>query len=358
MNFDFSSDVLSMTAELRRVLDRVCPMPELRRCLHEGVSSQATWKALADLGVLGAAVPEAEGGSGMSLLELAACAEEIGRACAPVPMLGSVYLATEAVLRGGTPAQRQRWLPALAAGQLSACAAWQTRTFQRDGDRLTATLEQAIGSAEAALAVVVLDDAAWLVDLAQPGVRRRALPVLDPGLQLTRIELDRVHIEPLACDTQALKWRAMACLAFEQLGGAERALEMARSYALQRRTFGRTVASYQAIKHKLADVWVKNQIARGHAYRAAWAMSAAERELPLSALAARVACSEAFEHAAQENLQVHGGIGFTWEADCHPLYKRARSTALVLGPTIDCKQQLAALLGAPDAPVETPDGLR
>jgi alkylation response protein AidB-like acyl-CoA dehydrogenase len=106
---------------------------------------------------------------------------------------------------------------------------------------------------------------------------------------------------------------------------------MARSYTLQRRTFGRTVASYQAVKHRLADVWVKIEIARGHAYHAAWAMEKSPHTLPLAAAGARLAASTAFEFAAQENLQLHGGIGVTWEADCHPLYKRARSTALALG---------------------------
>jgi acyl-CoA dehydrogenase len=145
---------------------------------------------------------------------------------------------------------------------------------------------------------------------------------------------------------RALRDRAAVLLAFDQLGAAERALEMARGYVMQRRTFGRIVASYQAVKHRLADVWVRNQLARSHAYHGAWALAHAPHRLPLAAAGARVAAREALEFAAQENLQLHGGIGFTWEADCHPLYKRARSTALALGPAGAWKRRIAGELAA------------
>ena len=345
MNFEYSDDVRAMAQALARALDRACPMQEVRGCLEAGRTSMATWQALAELGVLGASVPEADGGAGLTLLEQAACAEVIGRACAPVPTLGSVYLATRAVVEGAGAALRAHWLGALVRGQAIGCAALHPQGLRiEEGGCCEGVISQAIGPVDAQLLVIVHGTGVWLVDLSQPGVRRRALPVLDPGLALTHIELDRVAAQPLQTDGEALVHRAAVCLAFEQLGGAERALEMARSYVLQRRTFGRTVGSYQAVKHKLADVWVKNQIARGHAYRAAWATTQAPSELALAATAARVACGEAFELAAQENLQLHGGLGFTWEADCHPLYKRARATSLVLGATIDWKQRLAALL--------------
>lgn len=348
MNFDYGDEVRAMADALARALEAACPPEEVRACLETGRVSAASWKALAGLGVLGATVSEADGGSGLSLLELAACAEVIGRTCAPVPMLGSVYLATEALVRGGNAAQRARWLAPLAGGAVFGCAALHPRELSVDGNgRCEGVALPVIGPAAAEVMVLVHESGVWLVDLAQPGVRRAALPVIDPGLALTRIELHGVAAQALAVDAQALVDSAAVCLAFEQLGGAERALEMARAYALQRRTFGRSVASYQAIKHKLADIWVKNQVARGHAYRAAWAATRAEAELPLAATAARLACGEAFEFAAQENLQIHGGIGFTWEADCHPLYKRARSTSLVLGAPMQAKQRLAALLPTP-----------
>jgi len=363
MNFDFPPECKAMAAEVRRVLARVCPMAEVRCSLDSGTHSSATWQALAELGVTGAAVPEHWGGCGLGDLELAACALEIGHACAPVPMLASVYLATEALVRGGTASQRQRWLPELAAGRaIGTVVTAATGCTLRDG-RITGTLRAVAAGLEADFVVLDADGVPVLVDLGSTQVTRRALRVLDPGSPMAQLSFEHAPAEPLAEEWGPLGGmarlvdRAAALLAFEQLGGAQRALEMACAYATQRRTFGRQVASYQAVKHRLADVWVKSEIARGHAYRAAWALQASPAELPLAAAGARVACGEAFEFAAQENLQLHGGIGFTWEGDCHPLYKRARSSSLVLGPTRQWKQRLAALaMGWPEAGVAL-DGL-
>ncbi len=140
--------------------------------------------------------------------------------------------------------------------------------------------------------------------------------------------------------------RAAILIAFEQLGGADRALEMARDYALERYAFGRQIGSYQAIKHKLADVFVRNEVARANAYYGAWALSVDAPELPLAAAAARVAGCAAYHLAAKENIQTHGGIGFTWEADCHFFYRRARHLGLILGAARDWKRRLADRLEA------------
>ena len=348
MNFEFSVECQAMAAELRRVLAKVCPMDEVRRCLDERCSSQVTWRALAELGVLGAAIPERWGGSGLTALELAVCAEEVGRACAPVPLLASVVLASEALLLAGSDALRERWLPALARGEVVGSLVFEAADLRLRGGRVTGALPRVIAGLSAAFVIAPCEDGLLLVDLAGAGVRRKALRVLDPGCPLAAIEFEETPGQSLDVSTSAsvsgllcaLRDRGAALLAFEQLGGADRALEMARAYVMQRRTFGRTVASYQAVKHRLADVWVGNEIARGHAYHAAWALASRSPALPLAAAGARVAASTAFEFAAQESLQLHGGIGFTWEADCHPLYKRARATALALGSTSDWKRRL------------------
>jgi alkylation response protein AidB-like acyl-CoA dehydrogenase len=333
LNFEFSEECQAIATQLRRVLAKVCAMDEVKRCLDKACASEVTWRALADLGVLGAAVPERWGGSGLSALELAACAEEIGRACAPVPMLSSVYLATEALLMANNSSLSERWLPQLARGKLAGSVALAAGTLRCKGDRVTGFLPRVPAGFVAAFVVASCDGVLLCVDLTAGGVGRRALRVLDPGAPLAHIDLDSVPATVLgeAAVFNTLIDRAATLLAFEQLGGAERALEMARDYALQRRTFGRFVGSYQAIKHKLADMWVKNELARGHAYHAAWALAHSPRALPLAAAGARVAASAAFEFASQENVQVHGGVGYTWEADCHPLYKRALSTSLALG---------------------------
>jgi alkylation response protein AidB-like acyl-CoA dehydrogenase len=138
--------------------------------------------------------------------------------------------------------------------------------------------------------------------------------------------------------------RAAVLLAFEQLGGSDRCLEMAKDYAMDRYAFGRTIAGYQAIKHKLADMYVKNELARSNAYFGAWALNVGAAELPIAAAAARVASSEAFWFASKENVQTHGGMGFTWAVDCHLYYRRSRQLALVAGAPKVWKERLVQQL--------------
>ena len=308
MNFDFPAECKEMAAQVRRVLAQACPMHEVRRCLDAdtglGGHSAATWRVLAELGVTGAAVPEQWGGSGLGDLELAACAEEVGWACAPVPMLASVYLATEALVREGTEPQCARWLPALAAGRAIGTLALSAAGCTLREGRLNGVVHAVPAGLAADFVVLPLGARLHLVELGAPSVRRRALRVLDPGSPMAQLEFEAAPAEPLgqapfehgpareqAATLARLVDRAATLLAFEQLGGAKRALEMACDYARQRRTFGRLVGSYQAVKHRLADVWARNEIARGHAYRAAWALQASPEELPLAAAGARVACA-------------------------------------------------------------------
>jgi alkylation response protein AidB-like acyl-CoA dehydrogenase len=138
--------------------------------------------------------------------------------------------------------------------------------------------------------------------------------------------------------------RAAVLIAFEQVGGADVCLAMAKDYAMTRYAFGRQIASFQAIKHKLADMYVNNELARSNAYYGAWALSTNARELPLAAAAARISATQAFDYAAKENTQTHGGIGFTWEADCHFYYKRSRQLGLALGPQRAWKDKLVSEL--------------
>jgi alkylation response protein AidB-like acyl-CoA dehydrogenase len=177
-------------------------------------------------------------------------------------------------------------------------------------------------------------------------VTRKPRTTLDPSRPFGELSFDSVPAEPLdACpDALALlahvRQRAAILLAFEQLGGADAALEMAAAYARERRTFGRAIGSYQGIKHKLADVYTGNQMARSHCYYGAWALASDAAELPLAAAGARISASQAFSYAAQENLQTHGGIGYTWELDCQLFYRRARQLAVMLGSTHEWREQL------------------
>jgi alkylation response protein AidB-like acyl-CoA dehydrogenase len=147
--------------------------------------------------------------------------------------------------------------------------------------------------------------------------------------------------------------RAAVLVAFEQLGGADACLDMARAYVLERRSFGRVVGSYQAVKHRLVDIYVANELARSNAYYAAWALAEDAPELPLAAAVARVSATEAYEFASRENIQLHGGIGFTWEADPHLHYRRSRLLALALGPLSHWQDKVVVAL---DQPQEHGDG--
>ena len=199
-------------------------------------------------------------------------------------------------------------------------------------------------------AVVLAQDGAglslFLVDLKGAGVTVTPLDVLDPSRGAARIVFADAPAELLGASGEGLALlariddRAAVLFAFEQVGGADRCLEMARDYALDRYAFGRPIGSYQAIKHKLADVFVKNSIARANAYYGAWALSTESSELPVAAAAAQVAGAAAYWLASKENIQTHGGIGVTWEADCQLFYRRARHLALILGAPRAWKRRL------------------
>jgi alkylation response protein AidB-like acyl-CoA dehydrogenase len=194
--------------------------------------------------------------------------------------------------------------------------------------------------------------ARYLVDLTGEGVERSLVTTIDPTRGEARIVFTGAPAQPLGTPGEGfaalsrIQDRAAILVAFEQVGGADRCLEMARDYALERYAFGRPIGSYQAIKHKLAEVFIRNEVARANAYYGAWALSTDAPELPLAAAAARVAASAAYLLASRENIQTHGGIGFTWEADCHFYYRRARHLGLILGAPRDWKRRVADRLVA------------
>jgi len=353
MNFDFSGEQKQLRDSARRFLADRCPREAVRAIL-EGPEAHdaALWKALGEMGFLGAAAPEAFGGQGAGYLALCVISEELGRALAPVPMCSSIYQASEFLILGGSEAQKARWLPRLATGAAIGAFAFAegpgrlapdaVGAVARSG-RLTGRKWPVADGAMADVAVVAANDAAgrlslWLVELAQKGVRREPLPSIDPTRAYARLDFANAEAEPLGeagqggpLVTQVLD-RAAVLVAFEQLGGADAALEMARGYALERMAFGRPIGSFQAIKHMLADMYVAATLARSNAYYAAWALSTGSPELPVAAAAARVSATAAYQQCARNNIQVHGGMGFTWEYDCHLHYRRSNALALELGP--------------------------
>jgi alkylation response protein AidB-like acyl-CoA dehydrogenase len=367
MNFDFSPDQKSLREQARKFLSEHSSSTRVRRILEGAAPYDAPlWRGMGEMGWMGTAIPEAHGGAGFGHLELCVIAEELGRSLAPTPFSSTIYLAAEAVLLAGSDAQKKRWLPRIAQGEAIGCLALaegpQVATpanlaTRAEGARVSGTKAPVADGDVADFAVVLAAQGAgraglFLVDLKGPGVARASLATVDPTRSHARIVLDGAPGEPLGAPgegwplTERLLDRAAVLVAFEQLGGAQAALEMAREYALGRFAFGRQIASFQAIKHKLADMYVGVELARSNAYYGAWALTKDAPELPVAAAAARVAASEAYYQAAKENIQIHGGMGFTWEFDCHLHYRRAKLTGLMLGSARRWKDLLVTRLEA------------
>jgi acyl-CoA dehydrogenase len=352
VNFDFSDDQKLVREQTARFLKERCDMSVVRGVLEgKAPYAEPVWQGLAEMGLLGTSIPENYGGAGAGYLELCLIAREMGAALAPVPFGSTVYLVTEALLTWGTEEQKSRWLPAISTGDVKgALAVVETRaqttpasiaTRFADG-KLTGTKLIVADGGIADLLVVLAQGAdgrlgLYLADAHANGVVREQVPSVDPTRNAARVEFQGVAAEPLgapgsgweALDT--LHDRAAVLYAFEQLGGAERALEMGVGYAKERFAFGRAIGSFQAIKHMLADMYVTAKLAESNCYYAAWALSTNSPDLPLAAATARVSATQAFQQCSKDNIQVHGGMGFTWEFDCHLYYRRSNFLALELG---------------------------
>jgi alkylation response protein AidB-like acyl-CoA dehydrogenase len=365
MNFDFSDDQKQLRDQARKYLTEKCP-PKAVRTVLDGKEpyDRALWKGLAEMGFLGVAIPEEYGGTGAGHLELCVIAEEMGRALAPVPFSSTVYLAAEAILLAGSEAQKQKWLPAIAAGEAIGTLALfegkgnpspQGIKLSAVGGSLNGVKKPVPDGAIADFAIVAArtgpgeretDIALFLVDMKAGGVEAKTLTNLDPSRGQAELTFKNCKAEPLGAAKQ--DWdiliqvldRAAVLMAFEQVGGADRALEMGRDYALDRIAFGRPIGSFQAVKHMLADMYVSATLARSNCYYGAWALSTNASEMPEAAAAARISATQAFQHCAKNNIQVHGGMGFTWEFDCHMYYRRANATALGLGSLSYWEDQL------------------
>ena len=365
MNFDFSDDQKFLKSEARKFLDANCPTSRVRGVLDdEGKAYDADlWKAVAAQGWFGAAIPEEYGGLGLGHLELCVIAEELGRAVAPIPFASTVYFVAEAVMLAGDDAQKASLLPKIAAGEIIGCLATSEGPgpvsegaikTTVSGGKLTGEKIPVTDGDIAQVCLVLAKEngkaGLYSVDLAGEGVTREAVGTLDPARDAAKLvfrNAPAIRVGEVGQGMEILEQvmdRAAILLSFEQCGGADRCLELAKAYAMERYAFGRVIASYQAIKHKLADIYVKNELARSNAYYGAWALNTNAAEMPLAASAARIAASEAFWFAAKENIQTHGGIGFTWEVDCHLFYRRSRQLALVAGAPRVWKERLVSHL--------------
>jgi acyl-CoA dehydrogenase len=353
MNLDFSDDQKALGEHARRMLAERSTTAVVRKAIaNQGTYDKELWQQLAELGYLGAAIPEQYGGSGLGYLELCMIATELGRALAPAPVSSSIYLAAEFLLQAGSEAQKKAHVPGLANGTTIGTFAYaeglglvtpsSIKSTVKDG-KLTGK-KIAVPDGGAATAAVVAAHAAgsnelslYWVKLDAAGVTRTPVNTIDPSRSFATLSFQETPAELIGTAGAGstvisnVLDRAAVLLAFEQVGGAEKALEVARDYALQRTAFGRLIGSFQALKHMMADMYVSATLARSNAYYGAWALSTDAAELPVAAATARVSATQAFQHCAKNCIQVHGGMGFTWEFDCHLYYRRSNQLALVLG---------------------------
>lgn len=361
MDLDFSQEQKAIGEQARRFLTEKQSLGCARKVLEgEQSHDQQLWREMADMGWQGIAIPEQYGGVGMGYLELCVLAEQLGRALAPVPFSSTVYLFAEALLQYGSEEQKKQWLPKVAAGEVAGTLAIAEHREAPTADRIGCSFSGgrlsgrkiAVPDGDIAdAAVVVAKDGGKLrlalVSLKSSGVSSEAVASVDGSRSYAILRFDGAEAEALGGEAEdgwsqmnSVLDRAAVLYAFEQLGLADEAMDMARNYALERYAFGRPIGSYQAVKHKLADMYVLAQLGRSNCYRAAWALSTSDASLPVAAAAARVSATEAAEFNSQENIQLHGGMGFTWEFDCHLFYRRSKGLALVVGGIGEWKDRL------------------
>jgi len=368
----FTEEQDQLRATLRRFLADKAPSEAVRRWMESDESHDPRlWQRMAgQLGLHAMALPQEYGGFGGGPVELGIVMEELGRVLLPSPYFATVALAGQALAVSGDEKAKARWLPAIADGTLTGTLAvaesggsWRvedvaTEAVRGDGGdggwRVSGTKMFVIDGHSADLLLVVAradtGPALFAVDGGATGVTRTRLETLDPTRRLARIDLDGAPALRVGPDGDATAYLrtvldlVVVALAAEQVGGAQACLDAAVAYAKVRVQFGRPIGSFQAVKHKCADMLLKVEAARSAAYHA---MSAAAEgsELAVSAAIAAAYCADAFTHAAKENIQIHGGIGYTWEHDAHLHLKRAKSSEQLFGSPATHRGRLADLVG-------------
>jgi alkylation response protein AidB-like acyl-CoA dehydrogenase len=331
MDFGLTDDQLDIRRTARDLLaDRARP-ERMREHAEAGRVDEALWRELRELGWTGIAAAEEHGGEGLGAVELAILCEELGRAVAPVPFLPTV-LASTLVEHAGSAAQRERWLPGLVSGETPGAAA----ALGPDGRALVP------GGAVARVLVLVQDGLAWVAS--RDEVEVEDVRSIDPTLPAVRVSGPPAG-ERLEGDVAAAVDRALVAVTAELVGVCDRALEMTVAYVKERRQFGTPVGAYQAVSHRCAQMLLDTERARSATSFAAWAADADPQRLPEAAAMAKAMASDAARDVTAAAIQLHGGIGFTWEADVHWLYKRAQVGSTLLGAAKEQRARLARIVG-------------
>ena len=362
--FHFSEEQQQFRDYLRRFLADTSPTAAVRRVMETDTGfDRAVWQRFAaELSLPGLCIPEAYGGGGFGTVELGIAMEEMGRALYPSPFFASAVLAAKTLEHVATTEQRAAHLPGIAQGTTTATLAYmETADHLGDlqcrarNDRITGCKRYVLDGATADLILVVTrsaeGDAVYLVERGTPGLSTRPVATIDQTRRLAEVHLDDVPGERLGNDpdessalTRVLDLAYIA-LANECTGGAERLFEDTLEYTKLRRQFGRSIASFQAIKHRMAELLLTVELAKSAAYFAAEAQDNGAHDVSMLASLAKAGASEAYVRTAQESIQLHGGIGFTWENDTHLWYKRAKGSEVFLGdPPFHRRRMIRALV--------------
>jgi acyl-CoA dehydrogenase len=340
---------LSYTSEQEQI------RTEARRFLHDGFNADVQrdllrrqgafdtrfWQDCIDMGWTGAGAPEAYGGLGLGPLDVCILAEECGRFVAGAPFLAANYAVITALVEHGDEAQRAALIPGIVSGDIRCALALfededglpaKPKTAFTNGV-LNGTKTAVAGAAAATHALVLSDAGLVLTDLSADGVKRVVIDAIDNARCTADLHFQSVPGEALAAGADAKRVLAVQAMvtAFEQIGGAEAVMAKAQLYANTREAFGQLIGRFQAIKHRIAEMYVAIELARGNALLAATGLAESAADFVARAAAARLTASEAFEFAAAESIQTHGAIGVTWEHDLHLYLRRARALALELG---------------------------
>jgi len=358
MNFSFSDDQVLLRNSVRAALDVQCTSAHVRAMMDDGTGyGEALWGEMAKLGWLGLPFAEEYGGAGLGLVELCLVLEEMGRAAYPGPYVSSVVLGGLGLVLGGTAAQKERWLSAIASGTARLSAAlveesldWDpastatTATRTADGWRLSG-VKRFVPWAHVADAVLVPARAPegvslFLVDPRAPGVSLAPMVGIDLANRWSEMTLrdvvvtaDAVVGPPAGAGSllESLLRRAAVCASAEMLGAARRCLDMSVAYAKVREQFGQPIGSFQAIRHKCAEMLLGVENAHAAVYYAAWALNAGAEDAAVAASVCKAYVSETARRVCGEAIQAHGGIGFTWEYDLHLYFKRAKALEPLFG---------------------------
>ena len=370
MNFAFTEEQEELRKTVRSFLESKSPETAVREQMEtEAGYDAAVWSQMGEqMGLQGLAIPEEFGGSGYGFVELGIVLEEMGRALLCAPYFSTVVLAANTLIHSGDDAAKAAYLPGIASGETIATVAftepsgkWDESgiTLEASGSgsdfTLTGTKSFVLDGHTASLIIVAARTAAgvslFAVEGDAAGLTRTALSTMDQTRKQARLEFAGTPAKLIGTDgggwnvlSKVLDLVAVG-LAAEQVGGAQKVLEMAVDYAKVRVQFGRPIGSFQAIKHKCADMLLEVESAKSAAYYGLWCASELNDELPSVASLAKAYCSEAYFHATAENIQIHGGIGFTWEHPAHLYFKRAKSSELLFGDPTYHRELLAQRIG-------------